>query len=140
MPLFLSNTQHTELRINNMYQTIYERLRYLLCRSGHWKRRSMEVGLGLSMSLSPGIALSSRVFCDETRKKKGKCFSFRRQDLYISSATTIEHYTWIERMELVNPRKLTCLLSGWRKSLTSRPDLDLQPRRGKDRDSRRGEQ
>jgi hypothetical protein len=32
----------------------------------------MELGLGLPMSLSPGIALSSRVFCDETRKKKKK--------------------------------------------------------------------
>jgi len=99
----------------------------------------MELGLGLPMSLSPGIALSSRVFCDETRKK-GKGFSFRRQDLYLSSATAIEHYTWIEGKELVNPRKLTCLSSGWRKSSASRPDLDLQPRRGRDRDSRRGDQ
>ena len=137
MPLFLSNTQHTELRINNMYQTIYERLRYLLCRSGHWKRRSMELGLGLPTSLSPGIALSSRVFCDETRKKRKRLLF---QKTGPSSATAIEHYTWIEGKELVNPRKLTCLSSGWRKSSASRPDLDLQPRRGRDRDSRRGDQ
>jgi hypothetical protein len=74
------------------------------------------------------------------QEKKGKGFSFRRHDLYLSSATAIEHYTWIERMELVNPRKLTCLSSGWRKSSASRPDLNLQPRRGRDRDSRRGDQ
>jgi hypothetical protein len=44
------------------------------------------------------------------KQEKRKGFSFRRQELYLSSATAIEHYTWTERKYFVKSRKASLLV------------------------------
>lgn len=59
----------------------------------------------LPMSLSPGIALSSRVFCETRKKKKGSLSEDRNFSLHLSS-----YYTWTERNDFVKPRKASLLV------------------------------
>lgn len=72
----------------------------------------------LPTSLSPGIALSSRVFCETRRKavlfqKTGILSIIRKRSrtLYVDR----------KKKSVLNRRKLACLSSGWRKSSASRP-------------------